>query len=67
MQALISILIAIVIFAIVAYGLYWICTKFFPNFAPALWICGVILIILLLVVVQSQMGGGGEYHFPWSH
>ena len=51
-ETLISVLVVIVIFAILSYALYWICTKFFPGFAPALWICGVILIILLLVLAS---------------
>lgn len=29
-ETLIGVLVAIVIFAILAYALYWICTKFFP-------------------------------------
>jgi tellurite resistance protein TehA-like permease len=71
MQLLINVLIGIVIFAILGYGLYLICTKFFPNFAPALWICGVILIIVLLVLLSTQMGGTGNvgpsYTFPPWH
>jgi hypothetical protein len=63
MEQLISVLIAIVIFCVVAYGLYWICTKFFANFPPALWICGVILLILILVFASSQFGGGTL--LPW--
>ena len=51
-ETLISVVVIIVIFAILAYSLYWICMKFFPGFAPALWICGVILIILLLVLAS---------------
>lgn len=59
MDLLINVLIGIVFFAILAYGMYFVCTKFFPNFAPALWICGVILIIVLLVIV-GKFGAGGE-------
>ena len=58
MQLLISLLIWIVIFAIVAYGLYWVCTKFgLPQ--PILWICGAILLIFILVFVAGQIGEGG--------
>jgi hypothetical protein len=66
MDLLISVLIFIVIFAILAYGLYWICTKFFPGFPPALWICGLILLIILLVFLAKEMGGsaGASYTFP---
>ena len=64
MQLLISVLIFIVVFAILAFGLKWVCDKFFPGFAPALWICGVILLILLLIAASSVFNGGG-YSFPW--
>jgi hypothetical protein len=57
-ETLIVLLIDILIFAIVAYALYWVCTHFFPNFPPALWICGGILLILLLLFVSGQIGGG---------
>jgi Kef-type K+ transport system membrane component KefB len=56
MGLLINFLIYIVIFAIVAYGLYWICTKFgLPQ--PVLWLCGAIL--------AGQLGGGtGSLSWP---
>lgn len=57
-EALIALLIDIVIFAVVAYGLYWVCTHFFPTFPPALWICGAILLIVLLLFVSGQIGSG---------
>lgn len=49
-MTLIEFLIAIVIFAVVAYLAYWLITKFFPEPAktPALAVVGVILLILLL-------------------
>jgi len=56
-QSLIVLLIYAIIFAVVAYGLYWICTHFFPGFPPALWICGAILVIVLLLFVAGQIGG----------
>lgn len=63
-QQLIQLLIWIVVFAIVAYGLYWICTKFnLPQ--PVLWICGAILLIIILIFVAEQVGGGtGVTIFP---
>ncbi len=53
---LIQILIYAVIFAVIAYGLYWVCTHFFPSFPPALWICGAILLIILLLFIAGQVG-----------
>jgi hypothetical protein len=59
---LIQLLIYIVIFAIVAYGLYWVCTKFgLPQ--PVLWICGALLLIVILLFLSHQLGGGGSL-FP---
>jgi hypothetical protein len=55
---LIALLIDILIFAVLAYALYWVCTHFFPTFPPALWICGAILLIVLLLFVSGQIGGG---------
>lgn len=66
MDQLISFLIAIVIFAVIAYGLYWICTRFFPNFPPALWICGAVLLIIILVFISRQFGSGLSL-FPVHH
>jgi hypothetical protein len=57
-QSLIVLLIDIVIFCVFAYGLYWVCTKFFANFPPALWICGALLLIVLLLFISGQVGGG---------
>lgn len=67
METLISILIAIIIFAIVGYGLYLVCTRFFPNFPPALWICGVVLLILILMFANRVLGGPGQLIvWPWA-
>jgi hypothetical protein len=56
METLIQFLIYLVIFCIVAYGLYWVCVKFtLPQ--PVMWICGAILLIILLVFVAGQLGG----------
>jgi len=64
MDLLIQVLIGAVVFCILAYALYWVCTKFFPNFPPALWICGVILIIVLLVIVSRLTGGQPAQWWP---
>jgi len=58
MDQLIQLIIYIVIFAVVAYGLWYICTKFaLPQ--PVLWICGAILLIIVLVFLSHQLGGAG--------
>lgn len=57
MNELISLLIYVVIFAIVAVGLYYICKKFeLPQ--PVLWICGAILLIIILVFMASRFAVG---------
>ena len=63
MNQLISLLIYIIVFAIVAYGLYWICVKFaLPQ--PVMWICGAILLIIVLVFLSNQLGLGGGQILP---
>ncbi len=58
MQQLIGLWVWIVIFAIVAWGLYAICKKFeLPQ--PVLWICGAVLLIIILIFVGGQVGTGG--------
>ena len=59
MGQLISVLIFILVFAILAYALYWVCTHFFPSFPPALWICGAILLIVLLYCAMNFFGTPG--------
>lgn len=55
MDQLIQILIYVVLFAIAAYGLWWVCEKFtLPQ--PILWICGAILVIVILFFVARQLG-----------
>ena len=57
MAQLIQLLIYVVIFAMVAYGLYWICVKFaLPQ--PVMWICGAILLIVVLLFLANQLGVG---------
>ena len=63
MEQLIQFLIYLVIFCVVAYGLYWVCVKFqLPQ--PVMWICGAILLIILLLFVASQIGGAGVSFLP---
>ena len=63
MNQLITLLIYVLIFAIVAYGLWWVCTKFgLPP--PVLWIVGGILLIFLLVFIANQLGVGGSSLTP---
>jgi hypothetical protein len=57
MHLLISVLIFLVFFAVLAFGLLWICGKFFPEFPPARWICGAILLIVLLLLAANQFPG----------
>lgn len=65
-QQLIQILIYVVIFAIIGYGLWWVCTKFgLPQ--PVLWICGAILLIIILIFATHQLGGGSTGFFPTVH
>ncbi len=60
MGQLIQFIIYIIIFAIIAYGLYWVCTKFaLPT--PVLWLCGAILLIIILLFLASQLGISGNY------
>lgn len=58
MAALVQLIIYIVTFAIVAYGLLWICDHFgLPQ--PVKWICGAVLLIIVLLFLSHQVGGGG--------
>lgn len=55
MTELIHLIIAVVIFAVVAYGAWWICQKFgLPQ--PVLWIVGAVLLIVLLLFLSRQLG-----------
>lgn len=55
MDQLIHLIVMVVIFAIVAYGLYWICVKFtLPQ--PVMWICGALLLIVVLLFLANQLG-----------
>jgi hypothetical protein len=55
---IITLIFVILIFAIVAYGLHWVCVQFaLPQ--PVLWICGTLLLIILLLFAARQLGLGG--------
>ena len=54
---LLNILIVIVVFCIVAYGLLWVCNSFaLPQ--PVKWICGAILLIVLIAWLTGGLGLG---------
>ncbi len=57
MDPLLQLLVAVLIFAIIAYGLYWVCTAFKLPIV-VLWICGAILLIIILLWARGQLGGG---------
>lgn len=60
MDQLIQLIIYIVIFAVIAYGLWWVCVKFaLPQ--PVMWIVGAILLIVLLLFISGQLGHGGSF------
>lgn len=62
MGQLISLLIVLIIFCIIAYGMYWVCVKFaLPQ--PVMWICGAILLIMILIFLGNQLNlGTGDFH-----
>lgn len=63
MEQLIQLIVYIVIFAVVGYGLWWVCTKFaLPQ--PVLWICGAILLIIILLFLSRQLGVGAGLAWP---
>lgn len=57
MQLLISLLIAVVVFAVVIYGLVWVCDKFQVPL-PVRWILGAIILIFILVWASQNLGSG---------
>ena len=63
MEQLIQLIVYIMIFAVVGYGLWWVCTKFaLPQ--PVLWICGAILLIIILLFLSRQLGVGAGLAWP---
>lgn len=61
MEEVIRILIWVVVFCAVAYGLKWVCVAYaLPQ--PVLWLCGVVLLIILLLFIASQFNTGGQFH-----
>jgi len=64
MEMLITLLIWIIVFAVLAFGLLWVCNRFFAEFPPARWICGAVLLIILLLFIANQFGGAGGINFP---
>lgn len=65
-ETLIELLIAVLIFGIIALGLDWVCRKFFPEFPPIRWICGAICLIILLVWALHYVGAGPAPMHRWS-
>jgi hypothetical protein len=62
-EQLIQLIVYIVIFAVVGYGLWWVCTKFaLPQ--PVLWICGAILLVIILLFLSRQLGVGAGLAWP---
>jgi hypothetical protein len=59
MDQLISLLVMVIIFGIIGYGLWLLCTKFsMPQ--PVFWLVGAILILILLGFLLDRTG---LYHF----
>ena len=62
MDALMQLMVAVVVFSIIAVGLWFLCKKFeLPQ--PVLWICGAILILILFAYLIDHTG---LYHFHTS-
>lgn len=65
MEPLIHLIVYLILFAIIAYGLYWVCVKFtLPQ--PVLWICGAILLIVIFAFLSQELGlkDGGNWIPP---
>ena len=57
MDQLIMLIVWIILFAIIGYGLNWVCITYnMPQ--PIRWIVGGILLIILLVFLSHQLGVG---------
>lgn len=55
METLVSMLVVMIIFACIAYALWWICTRFALS-PPVLWLVGGILLIFLLLYAARVLG-----------
>jgi hypothetical protein len=53
-----NLIVSIVIFAILACGIYYVC-RYFELPKPVLWVSGVILLLVLLYYTARVFGGGG--------
>jgi hypothetical protein len=62
MDQLIMLIVYIILFCVVAYGLNWVCITYaIPQ--PIRWIVGGILLIVILLFLSRQLGvgsGGGS-------
>lgn len=64
MDQVIQLLAGILVIAVVGYGMYLGCQKFFPNFQPALWVCGVILLIIVCLFANKVLSGASWSWWP---
>lgn len=54
-MTIISLIVWIIVFCLVAYAMFWVCQKFgLPR--PVWWVCGAFLLIVLLVFLLRQIG-----------
>lgn len=51
----INLLISVILFCVVAYGVWWVCVRFGMP-APVLWLCGAVLLIVLILFLARQLG-----------
>jgi hypothetical protein len=68
MGQLIEIIIGIAVLAALGWGLFYVCDRSFPTFAPAKWAVGVLLIILILLFANRELnytGSGGDVTRPF--
>lgn len=64
MDQLLGLLITVLVFSLIGYGVWWVCVKFGMP-APVMWICGAILLVFLLYFAAGQMGVA--VHPVWPH
>ena len=65
LTTLLYVLVGILIFAILAYGMKWVCDTFFVGIKLAYLICGVVLLIILILAASAYLGGSGYPAVPW--